>query len=189
MVIVFVAHANAKVHGLVPSVRRHAKDVRFLGELRRPTVFQLLSPEVDPNRQKGPKFCSFGKRTRTLGLTENFKISLRNYRSFWLASPGLLEGSRQKLYGVTPSPLAIPLPSFVQIRPVSRKIYAKMSFSLITTWARPYVGAQSTLGRGETFLPENICMKNNKMPEFYDFCQKNIFPEFPPSPTPMGAPT
>ena len=27
------------------------------------------------------------------------------------------------------------------------------------------VGAQSTLG--ETFLPENICIKNNKIPEFY----------------------
>jgi len=68
------------------------------------------------------------------------------------------------------------------------------------------VGAQSTLGGSKTFLPENICIKINKMPEFYMiFARKiNKMPEFytifarkkfllefgicpppPPSPTPM----
>ena len=42
------------------------------------------------------------------------------------------------------------------------------------------VGAQSTLGGGTTFLPENMYNKINKMPEFYMFLARKIItvPEF-----------
>jgi len=39
----------------------------------------------------------------------------------------LLERCHQKFYRITRSPFPIPLPSFVQIRPVFEEIYPKMS--------------------------------------------------------------
>ena len=52
------------------------------------------------------------------------------------------------------------------------------------------VGAQSTWGTtGQAILPENICMKINKIPKFYIFARKVFFLIFlvgvPPFPMPM----